>query len=225
MKPICVIPLRSGSRSIKNKNVKKLHNKPLCYYCIKTCLESKIFSKIIIATDSKKYIKILKKYFGKKIIFFLRSKKTATSQSPTESVLIEVLKKLNLKNFKDMYLIQATSPLLKKNDLIESYKLFLKGKFESMFSSYENKKFLWKKKKNKLKSLNYNYKKRPMRQFINNNNIFENGSFYIFTISKFLKFKNRLFGKIGNYLMPENRSLDIDEKKDFKLAKTLLFNS
>ena len=81
------------------------------------------------------------------------------------------------------------------------------------------------KKKNKLKSLNYNYKKRPMRQFINNNNIFENGSFYIFTISKFLKFKNRLFGKIGNYLMPENRSLDIDEKKDFKLAKTLLFNS
>ena len=52
--------------------------------------------------------------------------------------------------------------------------------------------------------------------------IVENGAFYIFKISKFLKKKNRLFGKIGCQLMPENRSLEIDKKEDLNLFKFYL---
>ena len=60
-----------------------------------------------------------------------------------------------------------------------------------------------------------------MRQSFNYN-FFENGAFYIFNKKNFLKYQNRLHGKIGTYIMPEKRSIDIDEYEDFKLVKESL---
>ena len=53
---ICIIPARKGSKRIKNKNIIKLNNIPLIGHVIKTALKSKIFSKVIVSTDSKKSI-------------------------------------------------------------------------------------------------------------------------------------------------------------------------
>ena len=50
----------------------------------------------------------------------------------------------------------------------------------------------------------------------------ENGSIYIFNLMKFLKYRNRLFGKIGIYLMSKLNSIQIDEKEDLKLLKKLI---
>lgn len=217
----CIIPLRKGSRSIKDKNIKKINGKFLASLCVKTSLKSGIFKKIIIATDSDAYIKIIKNEFynNKKLVYFKRSKKNAKSYSPTELVINEILK--NFKQIDNIFLIQVTSPLLNKNDLINAYKIFKKKKFSSLFSSYKKKKFIWYKKNSKLFTLNYNYKKRPMRQSFNYN-FFENGAFYIFNKKNFLKYQNRLHGKIGTYIMPEKRSIDIDEYEDLKLVKESL---
>ena len=67
----CIIPLRKGSRSIKDKNIKKINGKSLASLCVKTLLKSGIFKKIIIATDSDAYIKIIKNKFynNKKLIY------------------------------------------------------------------------------------------------------------------------------------------------------------
>ena len=59
-KIIALIPARSGSERIKNKNIKTLNNIPLIAYTIKSAINSKIFDKIIVSTDSKKYSKISK---------------------------------------------------------------------------------------------------------------------------------------------------------------------
>ena len=67
---------------------------------------------------------------------------------------------------------------------------------------------------------NYMYKKRPRRQEIKNN-FLENGSLYIFKKKEFLKYKNRLFGKIGIYLMNKIPSLQIDDYEDLKLINSL----
>ena len=72
-----------------------------------------------------------------------------------------------------------------------------------------------------IKSLNYNYKKRPMRQEFNKN-LVENGAFYMFKVKKFNYYKNRLFGKIGFYEMPERRSIEIDEKEDLNFVTKIL---
>ena len=52
---ICIIPARSGSKRIKNKNIKKINNVPLLGIVIKIALKSKIFKRIIVSTDSKKF--------------------------------------------------------------------------------------------------------------------------------------------------------------------------
>ncbi len=73
-KIIAFIPARSGSKSIKDKNIKILNGKPLIAWSIQTCLKSKFINKIIISTDSKKYAKIAKKYGADEII--IRPKKS-----------------------------------------------------------------------------------------------------------------------------------------------------
>ena len=117
-------------------------------------------------------------------------------------------------------LVQVTSPALNYIDLKKSYKKFLKFNYDSLFSCYENKLFFWKKTKNALKPINYNHKNRPMRQqFIPN--LVENGAFYYFKKKGFKKYKNRLFKNIGFYIMPEDRSFEIDEPSDIKKIKNL----
>lgn len=223
-KNICIIPLRSGSKGFKNKNIKKINKIPLCMFVISETIKSNIFEKIFIAIDEKKYENLILKYLKflkikkKKIIFFYRSKKSSTDIAQTEIVLKEVIKKNN--KYKNCFLIQATSPLLLYSDIRNSNKILKKG-YDSIFSSYISRKFFWKFVKNKLCSINYNYLKRTLRQ--NSSDTFiENGAIYGFNIRGFLDKNNRLFGRIATYVMPEKRSLDIDTKKDFDQAKNKL---
>ena len=58
---ICIIPARSGSKRIKDKNIKKIGNKHLITHVINIARASKIFDKIIVSTDSKKNSKYCKK--------------------------------------------------------------------------------------------------------------------------------------------------------------------
>ena len=53
-KIICLIPARSGSTRIKNKNIVKIKNKPMIQYSLNAALKSKLISKIYVATNSKK---------------------------------------------------------------------------------------------------------------------------------------------------------------------------
>ena len=190
---------------------------PLVMHSINTALKSKIFNKIIIATDSDYYIEFLKKKLivsntsSNRIFFFKRSKFSSTDIAPTEIVISEVLAKYNTDNY--VCLIQATSPLLKSKDIVNAFSQFKTKNFDSMFSGYLFKKFLWS-KKIYLKPLNYNLFKRPMRQKIGKFQV-ENGAFYLFKVKKFLSYKNRLFGKIGCHEMSYEDSIDIDTKKDF----------
>ena len=71
-----------------------------------------------------------------------------------------------------------------------------------------------------LRSINYDYKNRQFEQE-KKNQFNENGSFYIFKADKFLKFKNRLFGKIIHYEIPYIYSFQIDETFDIDLVNYL----
>ena len=90
-----------------------------------------------------------------------------------------------------------------------------------MFSSYKKKIFLWEQSKNKLKPLNYNLKKRLRSQFMKNI-VIENGAIFIFSYNGFMINKNRLYGKIGTFVMDSKNSIDIDEKDDLKVFKSLI---
>ena len=154
------------------------------------------------------------------VVFYLRSKKSGTDKSPSEYVLEEVIKNKNLKDNR-CFFIQATSPLLSKTDIISAYKKYKKDKLDSLFTSYLTKKFIWKKINNTFISLSYNYKKREMRQDHKLSHV-ENGALYIFETKNFLRSNNRLHKKIGTYIMPKNRSLEIDGSADINDLKIIL---
>lgn len=218
---LAIIPLRSQSKSIKDKNIKMLNQKPLFYYSLNACIKSKLFNQIIISTDSKKYIRLIRKHFKHKIInFHNRSKKNSSDQASTEAVINEVIKNKDTNDKIICFLIQCTSPQITNTDLINAFNYFKKGNYDSLFSSFKKKIFIWKKEK-KLKPLNYKFEKRPRRQNFDSL-IFENGAFYIFKLGMYKIKKNRLFGKIGSYIMPQTRSFEIDEKEDFSLLKKIM---
>lgn len=224
-KNLAIVPLRSGSKRIKDKNIKFLNQKPLFYYSIQAALTSKLFDKIIVSSDSQKYLNQVEQQFKniKKMELAIRPKSISTSKSTTESTLNYILKKNS--NFDNIFLIQVTSPLLHYKDLIKGYKSFIYNKLDSLFSGYISDSFIWSyKKKNILLPENYDFKNRPMSQDFKNKKIIENGAFYIFKCKKYLKFRNRLFGKIGFYKMNNYLSVDIDNYRDFKLAEFIQIN-
>ena len=219
---ICIIPIRSGSKSIKDKNIKYLNGVPMVNYAFYEAEKSKIFTKIIIATDSQKYIDFLQiKIKSKNVIFFKRSKKNSTDRASTELVLKEVLQKHP--NHKVCCLVQATSPLVLAKDFINGFKKFKTKNYDSLFSAHSSKETTWKKENGVLESLSFDYKKRNRRQDFKVHYV-ENGAFYFFKTKSFLNNNNRLFGKIGIYLMPKLRSLEIDDLDEFNFAQDYFKN-
>ena len=88
----------------------------------------------------------------------------------------------------------------------------MKGKFDSLFSGSINKNLFWRKNYKKLNPINYNFLNRKREQEMGEQFI-ENGSIYIFNLMKFLKYRNRLFGKIGIYLMSKLNLFKLMKRK------------
>ena len=86
---ICIIPARSGSKRLKNKNIKKFNGKPIISYAIKIAKSSGLFSKIVVSTDSKKISNIAKKYGAQ--VPFLRSRRLSNDFASTSEVLIDCI--------------------------------------------------------------------------------------------------------------------------------------
>ena len=62
MKSIAIIPARSGSKGLKDKNIKQLCGKPLLAYSIECAIESCKFDKVFVSTDSQEYARIAEEY-------------------------------------------------------------------------------------------------------------------------------------------------------------------
>ena len=218
MKITCLIPARSGSKRIKNKNIIKFKKTNLLKFIIREIIKSKIINKFVLASDNPLYYSKLGN-LKNKVVFFHRGKSSSKDSSTSESVILEYLKKT--KDDSDiLILLQVTNPFITKDQLDEAISEFLKCDFDSMLSAVKNKHFLWKDRKIS-KPINYNYKKRPRSQNINGN-FLENGSFYIFYKKNFLKYKNRLHGKIGIYEMPIESMHELDDMNDLRIINKLI---
>jgi len=221
-KILAIILARGNSRSIKNKNLKKINRKPLLLWSIEQLKRSKSINQIWLSSDSNK---ILNYAIKKKINVIKRPAKFATSKASSESAYLHAINFLEKKNiFFDTILgIQPTSPIRGKNDFDKAINSYNKKNYDSLFSSSIIKDyFIWKKNKN-LFIPNYNYKKRKPRQQIKEQ-FLENVSFYLFDKIKFKRYKCRLFGKIGTYVQNFYKNFQVDELDDFHIVESILKN-
>lgn len=211
---IAILPIRSGSKGIPNKNIKLFNGKPLIWWVLNSLEQSNI-SQIIVATDPE-YKDIIDNLGFSKTKTYIRNPKNSRDTSSTEDVLLETINQLGIED--DIMLVQATSPLTTTHDInggIELYK-----KYDSILSVVNQKRFIWDKTG---EPINYNYRNRPRRQdwegfFV------ENGAFYINSSSNILKYKNRLSGNIGLYEMPESTYYEIDDISDWVIMESIQNN-
>ena len=123
------IPARSGSKGIKNKNIKKLKGVPLIGHSILLANKIKLVKKIVFSSDSIKYIHIAKKF--KCDEYELRSKKVSTSSASEHSVFFEFISRRIIQNKKvPKYFLhlRPTTPLRNKNTVNRAINKFLKNK-------------------------------------------------------------------------------------------------
>jgi N-acylneuraminate cytidylyltransferase len=217
-----IIPARKNSKRIPNKNLIKILNSRLIEYTIHHAKLSKKKTNIFISSDDLRIKKLSDKY---KVNFTLRSKKNSQDKSTTESAILETInqnkKKIIFNKNSHIVVLQCTSPIRSRKDIDKAIKHYIKNKLDSLFSGCENKNLFWGQSNKKLQPINYNMFKRKREQSMQKQFI-ENGSIYIFNLLKFLKYKNRLFGKIGIFLMNKITSIQIDDKEDVIICRKLL---
>ena len=78
-KILSLIPARSGSKSVKNKNIRLINGRPMLAYSIQHAKESRYINRIIVTTDSEEYAAIAREYGAETP--FLRPAEYATDTS------------------------------------------------------------------------------------------------------------------------------------------------
>lgn len=131
-KRIAVITARGGSKRIKNKNLINFYGKPLIYYSIIAAKKTRIFEKIYVTTDSKKIKKVSENYGA--VVPHLREKKLSDDFTGTHEVVENFIKRMQLYNY-DICCIYPTAPLIRAEDIVNSYKIMPKKNY--VFSANE----------------------------------------------------------------------------------------
>lgn len=217
-KVIAIIPARGGSKGIKDKNIADLNGHPLIYYSIKTVLESKYVDDIVVSTDSERIRNIAIQCGA--ACPFLRPKELASDEAKTIYSVLHVVRKLDTQGSKYdvLILLQPTSPLRTAGDIDSAIELFEKKK-QDVVSVCESKespvlcRFI--SDNGTLKNLTG--EQSTVRRQDMKLTYHVNGAIYVNDITKLTEETSFNDNPIP-YIMPRNRSIDIDDYEDLELA-------
>lgn len=221
---LALIPARSGSKGLSNKNIRIFCKKPLIAWTITAAKASKYIDKVIVSTDSPKIAKIARGYGAETP--FLRPKQIATDKATAIQVVKHAKEWLDLQTlgFDIIVYLQPTSPLRTAIDIDGALKYYIKKNALSVISVS---------KSDKLKHLiNILPKNRNMNNFIDlkysakNRQEFKefyqiNGAIYIADIAFITKNRSWYGNNTYAFIMAKNHSIDIDDILDFEIAQTI----
>jgi len=157
---VCLIPARGGSKSIPLKNIAPVNGKPLIWWVLNSAIDSKL-ERIFVSTDSDEIKKVVESFKFDKVSVISRSPETATDEATTESVMKEFI---NTWGFKDVMLIQATSPLLTKEHINGAIDRYERYPHDSLVSLIKQHNFRWEIDDNFNLIPKYDINNRPRRQ-------------------------------------------------------------
>jgi N-acylneuraminate cytidylyltransferase len=212
MKIVTIIPARSGSKGIPDKNIADINGKPLIAYNIRASLDS-IVDETWVSTDSEEY-KWISACAGANVL--MRPDELATDDSSSEDVLMHFAENVE---FDLLVFLQCTSPLTTSEDINGAIDHYIKGGYDSLLSVCPDHGgwlcggFTWEDGEDGPTPLQYDYDNRPRRQDMNPH-YRENGAIYLINKSTLIRRKCRLGDNVGIYVMPRERSFEIDEPED-----------
>lgn len=224
MKNIAMIPARSGSKGLKDKNIRLLNGKPLLAYSIEAAIQSKLFDEIMVSTDSSYYADIAEKYGAK--VPFLRSEGNSSDSASSWDTVQEILSFYRNagEEFDSFCLLQPTSPLRNEEDIINAYDIYKAKEAVAVVSVCEVEHSpLWCGHLGENGSLNGFISERDTIQRQAIRPFYRiNGAIYIAGVNEFEK--DRFLYREGSYayVMSREKSVDIDCLGDFQYAEFLM---
>ena len=219
----CLIPARSKSKRIKDKNIQIIKGLELFVHTIRFAKNFRNLE-ICFSTDSKKYLNIARKYTK---VDSLRPKKLSSDHVKTYDVFkyeLEKIEKQQNKKFEYLLLLQPTVPFRKKADLKKALKYIKKKNVDSVVSlnSVEGNHPYRMKKINKTNFVfNFtNEKKENMDPIQKLPKIFlRSGAIYLIKRKAFYKYKNLLGTKVKPIIVKDKYAINIDNYKDLVIAR------
>ncbi len=221
MYKIAIITARSGSKGLRDKNIKDLCGKPMMAYSIEAAVETGEFGQIIVSTDSEKYGRIAREY-GAEVMY--RGAELSNDTASSYDVIKDVLERLDC--FCDYFaLLQPTSPMRNAVHLKEAI-----DDFESNFSDFdflvsvkeaEHAGVLVKPIENDMSLKHFdadfgNYRRQSFKEYS------PNGAIFMGKPEAYLKRKHFFGARSRAYFMSDIDSVDIDHELDYKLAQVVM---
>lgn len=218
MKVAALIPARSGSKGIPNKNFKEFCGAPLWLWTDRAARDSGIFDEIFLSTDED------------------RPPELCTDSASLDDVLVYYQHE---HPDVDLWcLLQPTSPLRTADDIKAAYQMMLEkepngddAKYDSLVSVYSDPMLGWIANSVGIPGVEeaqaiatYRVNKRPNRQD-RKDWYKENGAIYFTRKYVIEHAKCRLHGFIGLYVMPKERSIEIDDMVDWDIAEYMMGNA
>lgn len=221
---IAIFPARSGSKRIKNKNIKNFFSKPIIYYSLKIAKNSKLFDLIVTSSDSDKILNLSKKNGSD--VCVKRPKKLSDDKTPTREVIVHAInfleKKLKIKKINMVCCIYPTSIFLKKKYILKAFELQKRnGEYVLCATKFHHPiQRSFKKNKNNLINLNFlkyiNYRTQDLAK-----NYYDAGMLYLADKKTWLNKKKIISNSSSFVEIPANEFQDLDEVSDWKIAKNL----
>jgi CMP-N-acetylneuraminic acid synthetase len=222
---VCVIPARGGSKGLPGKNVKDLCGKPLIAYSVEHARQSKYIDRVVVSTEDENIAKISLESGAE--LPFMRPMELAGDSIATVDVLLHAIDWLECKekySFNILVLLHVTTPLRSVEDIDNSIALLVEEKADNVFSAVEAHKNPYFNMV-ELNEKGYaalvkqgNFTTRQSAPVVYD----MNASIYVWW-KELLKVKKNIFlDKTKIYVMPKERSVDIDDNLDFKIAEMMM---
>jgi len=226
MKRICTICMRGSSKGVPNKNLKEICGKPLMAYTIEQAIESNLFGHVVVSTDSPEIAETAKSLGAE--TWFTRPEELATDEAPKIPVIRHALmesEKFYGETFDVIVDLDATSPLRLVEDITTAYRQFIAENADILITASPARKnpyFNMVERVNgriqKVKKLD----KPPVRRQDAPKVYDMNASIYIWKREALIGNDTLFINKTSLYVMPEERSVDIDTKLDWDFVEFIL---
>ncbi len=224
---LCTICVRGGSKGVKNKNIKGLNGKPLIAYTIEQAKASGLFEHIVISTDSDNIASIAKQYGAE--VFFKRSEEMASDTAGKLDAIKDAFKRSEEyynKTFDYLIDLDATAPLRSVEDIINSFTQFKENNNDNLITAMPSRRSpyfnLVEQDKDGKVYLSKKLDGAVVRRQDAPKSYDMNASIYIWKRDIILNESSIFLEKTGLYVMPEERSIDIDNELDFKFVEFLM---
>jgi len=222
-----VIPARGGSKGVKNKNITSLNGKPLIAYTIDAAKKSKLLTHAVVSTDNTVIASVAKKYGGD--VPFMRPSNLATDSAPSAPVVAHALQFMEEHHgltYDAIMLLQPTTPLRLASDIDRAIELWLNSDSDSLVSVVNVGAEHPLRMKRIVGERLVNYIDQGMEDMRPRQELpavyIRNGAIYLTSRELFVATKSLVGEDVVPYIMPEERSVNIDASKDLFYADYLL---